>query len=91
METFAPTLVALAAIYIVLEAFKFMVHICFRRNYTFEIAHTLQDINAKLQTMPFEAVCLCKNCVEGGQNTATKIDVMPPQPVEQATEIHVDA
>ena len=90
METFAPTIIALTSVYIVFEIFKFMVKLCFRRNYTFEIAHTLQDINTKLQTMPFEAVCLCKNCVEG-QNTATKIDIMPPQPVEQAAEIHVDA
>jgi hypothetical protein len=85
MDQFAPTFIALASIYIVFEMFKFMVHLCFRRNYTFEMSCVLKEISDKLQTLPFEAVCLCKDCVDGNKrrgSIAVKIDVLSPQQPE---------
>jgi hypothetical protein len=85
MEYYMPTFIALASIYIVLEMSKFMVHQCFRRNYTFEISYALKEINDKLQSMPFEAVCLCKECTDNKNYhtvQSVKIDVLSSNQIE---------
>jgi hypothetical protein len=62
MDPYLPTLVALAAIYIVFEITKYMATLCVCRNHLKDIAATLGEMNKKLQAMPFEAVCLCEVC-----------------------------
>ena len=62
MDLYLPTLVALAALYIVMDITKYMAEICVRKNYLKDIAVTLGEMNKKLQEMPFEAVCLCEVC-----------------------------
>lgn len=72
MDPYLPTLIALAAVYIVFEITKYMAEICVRRNHLKEIAATLGEMNKKLQAMPFEAVCLCEVCA-------------PPPPLQTAS------
>ena len=62
MDLYLPTLVALAALYIVMDITKYMAEICVRKNYLKDIAVTLGEMNKKLQELPFEAVCLCEVC-----------------------------
>jgi len=62
MDPYLPTLIALAAIYIVFEITKYMAEICVRKNHLKEIAATLGEMNKKFQALPFEAVCLCEVC-----------------------------
>jgi hypothetical protein len=62
MDLYLPTLVALAALYIVMDITKYMANLCVRKNHLKEIAATLGEMNKRLQELPFEAVCLCEVC-----------------------------
>lgn len=72
MDLYLPTLVALAAIYIVFEITKYMANLCVRKNHLKEIAVTLGEMNKKFQALPFEAVCLCEVCAPPPSQTATR-------------------
>ena len=62
MDQYALAFLVLAATYIVVDITKYMADVCVRRNYLRDISSILNEMNKKLQAMPFEAVCLCEVC-----------------------------
>lgn len=95
MDPYLPTLVALAAIYIVFQITKYMATLCVRRNYLKEIAVTLGEMNKKLQEMPFEAVCLCEVCAPPAASRRPSVAVIlqtaapAPAPAEKIEHIAI--
>lgn len=73
MDQYGLAFLVLAATYIVIDITKYMANMCVRRNYLRDIAVILDEMNKKVQALPFEAVCLCEVCAPPVANTsATK-------------------
>jgi hypothetical protein len=72
MDQYALAFLVLAATYIVVDITKYMADVCVRRNYLRDISIVLNEMNKKLQEMPFEAVCLCEVCAPPATAAAEK-------------------
>ena len=72
MDQYALAFLVLAATYIVVDITKYMADMCVRRNYLRDISIVLNEMNKKLQAMPFEAVCLCEVCAPPATAAAEK-------------------
>lgn len=65
MDQYGPAFLTLGSFYIVWSIFRYMLDNCRRQNDLAVVARTLYEINERLKSTPFEAVCLCDVCVDG--------------------------
>ena len=78
-DVYYPSFLALAALYIVIDITKYMAELCgVRKNDLREIAANLYEINKKVQSLPFEAVCLCEVCAPAAAASASAVEKRRP-------------